>query len=160
MFELWDFERGAPPDFGGLRDEAGFALRERAALRPQLEAIAERFQASPLYRAMRGAGVIRREVPFLLDAGAAIVSGTMDALLPDATIVDYKTGTHHPASAARYATQLRLYAAAHRALAGILPPRGILYYVDSDCIEEIAMRAEDVDDVLHRTDEVLTRINL
>lgn len=143
MFELWDFAGNAPPDLEALVREARLGLARRANSVAELTSIAKAFQGTDLCQAMVEAESLWREAPFLLNAGEALISGTIDALLGDGTIIDYKTGRITPERNARYEWQLLLYGAAVRELPGITPKRGLLWYVDAQEAHEIELGPDE-----------------
>jgi len=145
MLEIWDLD-GDPPIDPFLRRECP-AIRAWDALGPYLRDVADRFTASPLGRRMKADPDLRREAPFLLRLGDAIVSGTIDALLGDGTIIDYKTGRFAPERHARYETQLRLYAVAVRRLLDKRPPAALLYYTDTADEHEVDLADPLLDEV-------------
>ena len=159
LFECWDFARDTLPPLETLVAEAGLGLSLRARLTADLSAIAERFRNSALWpRLAAVADSIQREAPFLLNAGDALISGTIDALLPDGTIVDYKTGKFREEGHERYEWQLLLYAAAVRQLKVCTPTAGILYYVDEDRCHEVALTPEHIDQALRHAREIITAL--
>jgi len=131
MFEVWDFAGEAGPDITRLVRDARLGLENREKLAGHLAGIQKWFAASPLGARLRGEVNLQREAPFSLRIGATTVNGTVDLLLEDGTIVDYKTGKIKAATRARYETQLLLYAAALQALTGTAPEKGMLVYVDA-----------------------------
>ena len=153
MFELWRFGEEPPIDAFLQRECSARALRDRLA--PQLRAIAERFRKSPLAQRMAADPGLQREVPFLLRVGDALVNGTLDALLSDGTIVDYKTGKFAPETQARYEWQLRLYAAAVIRLTGQTPPAAVLCYVDAGEEHTVGIGEAQVQDALRRTADAI-----
>ena len=148
LFELWDFQTAAAPPLKDLIAEARLGLSRRNAMLEELTGLAERFRASALYPLLAAQRTLRREAPFLLKLGETIISGTIDALLEDGTILDYKTGAMEPSRHARYEWQLLLYAAAVRALCGVTPPRGLLYYVDEDTVHETVITEDQIEDAM------------
>ncbi|GMW02264.1 MAG: hypothetical protein AMXMBFR84_34000 [Candidatus Hydrogenedentota bacterium] len=78
-----------------------------------------------LGRAMQGV-----EVPFTLQVNGHIIRGAVDLVLPDGSILDYKTGAHRKATHAKYEWQLRIYAIAMKTIRGVAPPRAFVFYVD------------------------------
>lgn len=134
VFETWDW-RGEPPVTDALRAQCP-AMDTWDALAAYLGEIAARFRATPLGARMAGDQGLRREVPFLLKLGPGLVRGTIDALLSDGAVIDYKTGKFSEEKHRRYETQIRLYGAAVRALLGHTPPKGFVYYTDTgECLE-------------------------
>ena len=121
----------------------------------RLKRAAERFRASALYARMREADSIQREAPFWLSVGGAWVSGKLDALLADGTIIDYKTGKRRAEQHARYEHQLRLYAAAVSELCDIESPSAVLYYVDSAEEIQVDVSKAKVDETLALAAEAL-----
>ena len=153
MFELWDFQGEAPLDALLRREYPSLALWEAVA--PGLREIAGRFVASPIGSRLASDTGLQRETPFLLRMDDALVSGTVDALLSDGTILDYKTGRRHAGLHAHYEWQLRLYAAAVTRLAGKHAPTAILYYVDLGEECEVDVRSERVEEALERASQAI-----
>ncbi|HUW61369.1 MAG TPA: PD-(D/E)XK nuclease family protein, partial [Candidatus Bathyarchaeia archaeon] len=152
LFELWRFDHDPPVDAVLERECPGLGVQ--AAMASYLRDVAARFLESPLGKRMRAAH-IEREVPFLLRLDEAVVSGTIDAVLEDGTLVDYKTGARKAETHARYEWQLALYAIAARRLKGIAPPLGLLYYVDCGETSEVDLSRERLDEVISRTEAIL-----
>jgi len=148
MLEVWDLN-GPPPIDAFLRRECP-AIKAWDSLAPYLRDVAERFAASALGRRMQADPALRREAPFLLRLGDALVSGTIDAVLGDGTIIDYKTGRFAPERHARYEAQLRLYAVAVRRLLDKRPPAALLYYTDTTEEHEVDLAQPLLDDALTR----------
>ena len=119
LFEEWDLAAGTPPGIVALVREARLGLAHRERLRGQLEKMAERFRGSDLEKRLAADTALRREEPFLLTLDGAVIRGTIDALLGDGTVLDYKTGSRDEKKAERHAFQLALYAAAARRLLGV-----------------------------------------
>jgi CRISPR/Cas system-associated exonuclease Cas4 (RecB family) len=121
---------------------------EHAALTDYLRDAAERFRQSDLGARIAAGGEPRREQPFLLRVDDALIAGTIDAVLPDYAVVDYKTGRPKPELAARYEAQLRLYAAAVRQLNGVDVPEAFLYYIDSGEARRVPTGTAELDAAL------------
>jgi len=155
MFEVWDFAGEDLPDISRLIRDGRLGLGAREELNSDLRAIAEWFQASPLGARLATETGLQREAPFSLRIGDTIVNGTIDLVLADGTLVDYKTGKMKQQGAARYEKQLLLYGAALRALTGKTPQRGVLVYVDAQETVEVAFTAERIDAVLEEARAVL-----
>jgi len=156
MFEFWDF--ASEPDIEPLLAEAGIPRTLRRAAVVDLRSVAERFLALPLTEQLRRDAGIQRETPFSLRVGDALVTGKVDVLLGDGTIVDYKTGAVHETLQARYEWQLLLYALAARRLCGLTPERGVLCYVDSGEVREMATTPDRMEQAECRAAEAIERL--
>ncbi len=154
MFELWPF---AESDVNVDALVASFLPREcpaddvRAVLEPLIREIGERFAKSEALARMKAAGAVDVEKPFVLRVGDALVNGTIDAILADGTLVDYKTGKPNDKKRQRYECQLRLYAAAVSRLLGRQPPSAFVYYADTAECMEVDVSPEKIADVMERT---------
>jgi ATP-dependent helicase/nuclease subunit A len=148
LFERWDFRNDTQPDITALFAETPVPLTAQEALRAELETIAARFRDSEFARMLGADAGLVREASFYLRVGEGLVSGKIDALLSDGTIIDYKTGGKHESSGARYEKQLLLYAATVLNLRGITPPRGLLWYVDLGELVEVAITPAAIDATL------------
>lgn len=104
----------------------------RELLQTQIPTVAARIANSSVGAMIRASARLRREVPFALRVGTYLLRGTIDLLLDDGTIIDYKTGRRTPENHAKYEQQLRLYVAAARMLSKESPPRAFLLYLDDD----------------------------
>ncbi len=152
-------------EFWDLRSEPSETIREfllaecplremRNTLDRELGALADRIRKSNLGNMIDKGKSVRKETPFALRIGDRLVKGTIDLLLDDAVIVDYKTGHYTLEKHARYERQLQLYAAAIRQLRGASPARGILLYLDDS--SEDWMREVDISESpVHTTLEEL-----
>lgn len=147
LFECWDFHSDRVPVDAALFG-AQLAPDEREALRVDLLRVAETFTATPLHATLRDAARLRRELPFALRLDAVIINGTIDLLVDDDLLIDYKTGRPAPEKQQRYALQARLYATALRAITGHAPARAVIAFVDHDEQVEVALAPEDLDATL------------
>ena len=147
LFELWQFGKAPAPVDAALAG-VGVGPEDSGRLRSALEKIAADFEGMSLFKELSGANGLLREHPFVLRVGEGLVRGTIDAVLPPDTLIDYKTGDFHAERHERYQWQLKLYAAAARALTGTLPTRGVLVYLDKSRVEELVIRAADADDAM------------
>jgi len=157
LFERWDFQSQTPP-ISEVLAEARLGPAMRNILDADLRVLTARFRRSPLGQRLSGESAIYRETPFCLRLDDALITGKIDALLPDGTIIDYKTGRIDDQRNARYEWQLLLYAAALRQLTAIVPSRGILAYVDADALREITLSAEDVGQALRHAREAINAL--
>ena len=114
--------------------------------------------ASSLYARLRETPGLQREAPFLLPLEGNLIVGTIDLLLGDGCIIDYKTGHFHPERNARYEWQILLYAAAVRRLLGQQPREGILYYVDEKKAHTITISDAEMDAALRDAAIAITRM--
>ncbi|MBW7864805.1 MAG: UvrD-helicase domain-containing protein [Candidatus Hydrogenedens sp.] len=147
LFECWDFagdNAGLPET---LLREARLGLEHMEPLRAQLEKMADLFRQNPLHARLKADAGLRRELPFHLVLDGVVLRGTIDALLGDGAVLDYKTGAPSPDKAPRYQTQLALYAEAVRQIAGHAPEEGLVYYVDRGELHPV----EFGDDVMAET---------
>lgn len=143
LLELWDFGKDETPPIERVVSMECPAIDTREVCTNYLSEASARFADSELFARFQRTTGIRKELPFLFRLGDSMLSGTIDALLPDGTIVDYKTGKHRPESHRRYETQLRLYAAAVKALTGRVPEKALLFYIDPNEVHEVDL-AEDL----------------
>jgi len=146
LFELWDLQ-SEPPVERAL-SEFGCAASEACLLKDFLHEAAEQFRASSLGQELAGQAPPLREMPFLLRLNDFVVSGTIDAILSDGTIVDYKTGQPSKKAHARYEHQLRLYAVAAQRLTGQAPPRALVYYTTTGETKGVDVSARCLDETL------------
>ncbi|MBN2307487.1 MAG: PD-(D/E)XK nuclease family protein, partial [Candidatus Hydrogenedentes bacterium] len=162
LFEKWGFGPGGRPDVAGLVRRECADGRHWDAATAALTAIADRFAETEVFELLATQRAIRRETPFLLRVGDALVSGTVDAMLDDLSVVDYKTGRRTPGHHAAYEWQVRLYAAAVRALTGQMPPAGWLCYVDAERPEDLVSRVdvspERIDEAIGRAHEAIEHL--
>lgn len=158
LFELWDFPAAQPPCLDGLLRESGVPLCARDVLREDLIAIAERFKKAPIHARLAAQTQLEREAPFLLRVGDALISGAIDAVLDDGTLVDYKTGRFDPTRHARYEWQLLLYANAVQTLTGRTPAEGWLYYVDEDALHPVALEPTQIAWALRHASEAIAAL--
>lgn len=157
LFERWDFHIETPP-INEVLAEARLGLAMRNALEADLRELAARFYKSPLGRRLSGESIMYRETPFCLRLDDALITGKIDALLPDGTIIDYKTGRIDDQRNARYEWQLLLYAAAVRQLTAVIPSNGMLAYVDAHAFPEIALSEEDIAGALRHAREAINAL--
>jgi ATP-dependent exoDNAse (exonuclease V) beta subunit len=123
-------------------------------MRDYLEASRRRFENSLLFSRCTGCEDIQKELPFIAAIGDHIVNGVVDVLLPDGTMIDYKTGAPTPRKLDRYTRQLHLYAAALRAVDPTLVSGACVYYVDTGDIVEIDLSPEAVGATLAQVERV------
>jgi len=155
FFELWDFagDNADLPD--RVLDESDFDPQQREALRAQLARMAERFREDPLHARLAADAAFRRELPFLLPFEGHLIRGTIDALLGDSTVLDYKTGAPNAEKLERYGLQLALYAEAVRQVTGAAPEEGLLYFVDRALIERVPLGPGPIAAAMERVRQVL-----
>ena len=137
LLELWDFASSNRPPVREVIAMECPAIRTRSLYEENLNEAMTCIEGSEFFAQLQQATAVQKEVPFLFRMDDTAISGTIDALLPGGTIVDYKTGSRRSDSHQRYETQLRLYAAALRAIEGTAPSKGILFYIDSGDTSEV-----------------------
>ena len=138
--ELLDFAKPQPAEALVRRAVAemdpGEAVDE-AAVALLLEEMLKRFARHDLRAALAAATETRRELPFVMRAGPAVLHGQIDLLYrhPEGTwrVVDYKSDRVGPegveAHARRYELQMLLYAAAVGRHLGQCPDEATLYFL-------------------------------
>lgn len=85
---------------------------------------------NPIYPILKANPPILREVPFIWKAGCYFIQGTVDAILADGTLIDYKTGTNADKYAQRYWKQLEIYYYAMKDSGLKVNNKLILLYID------------------------------
>ncbi len=158
LFECWT--PGTRMDVGAFLARECPALNLCEMLVPDLEGILQRFETGALALRMTSAKRIEREAPFLLRIDATLVSGTIDALIDNRIVVDYKTGRPRAALHERYEWQLRLYAAAVRSLLGITPTEALLYYADLGEERAVDIGVPYMDEALDRAAAAIESIRI
>jgi ATP-dependent helicase/nuclease subunit A len=135
LFEHWDFCSDTTGAIERIARHAGLPRATRAPFIEEAQRIAARFRDSAvgaqLAHALRTGGV-RTEWPFLLRIEDTLVRGVIDVLLPDGTLLDYKTGARRRETHAVYESQVRLYGLALRTLTGVAPSGAYLCYLDEE----------------------------
>src|SRR5262249_27212866 len=157
VLERIDFARGP-----AQLEELLAGEPEAAALRPRLAA----FLATPFARELGGLAPaeLLREAPFALAAGDAtrlLIKGKLDLCLVPATgpvtVVDYKLTARRDDP--RHHVQLRIYAAAARALFGRPVRAGLAFLGDPDPTPAIQDTSDaELDALLRRLGEVVGEI--
>ena len=131
LLELWDFASSNRPPVREVIAMECPAIRSRSVYETNLNEAMTCIEGAEFFAQLQQATAVQKEVPFLFRMDDTGIIGTIDALLPDGTIVDYKTGSSRPERHRRYETQLRLYAAALQAIEGTAPLKGVLFYIDT-----------------------------
>ncbi len=155
FFELWDFAGNNADLPDRVLDESDFDPQQREALRAQLARMAERFREDALHARLAADAAFRRELPFLLPFEGHLIRGTIDALLGDGTVLDYKTGAPNAEKRERYSLQLALYAEAVRQVTGAAPDEGLLYFVDRALVERVPLGPENIAAAMERVRRAL-----
>lgn len=149
LMECWDMQGDAPVE--EVLREAALPQEEHPAAREDLAACTSRVRALEAWPELKRIRREDREIPFLLAVKGGYISGVIDAITPEGTLVDYKTGRFDEQRHARYSWQLLLYAAAVRALRGMAPREGLVVYVDEGRCERVSLDAEAIDHALRDT---------
>ena len=158
VFERWDFRNSVLPDLDQLVRDAGLGLQHHNKLVADLQRMVQQFLETPLAARLAQDNHLQREVPFYLNAGTAVISGTIDALLSDGTLIDYKTGVFDQQRHARYEWQLLLYAAAVRRLYRHQPRQGLLCYVEAGVVKAIDLDEEHTEYAFRHAREVIAHM--
>ncbi|MGC8846333.1 MAG: UvrD-helicase domain-containing protein, partial [Candidatus Hydrogenedens sp.] len=118
---------------------------------------------NPIYPILKANPPIWRETPFIWKTGGYFVQGTVDAILADGTIIDYKTGTHADNHAQRYWKQLEIYYYAMKDLGIKVNNKLIIVYIDQlkYDIKDIEVSVRDVleTEIHHAIEKYITKIN-
>jgi ATP-dependent helicase/nuclease subunit A len=153
-FERWDFPGAAPDPVPLLRDE-GLGSADRVAIAREIADIEAWFRTTDLHAELCAAAGLQREAPFTWRLADHTISGTIDLLAGEVSVVDYKTGARKSESHARYETQLRLYAAAVSDLLGFSLRSGYLVYVDTREVATVSLEAEEVAEARRAAEQAL-----
>ncbi len=154
FIELWNGEDDPQPLIRRVIAEIAPGYSTRTEWATVLSELAPRLHTAGLFTPS-GASPPEREVPFVLRIGDALISGAIDALLPDGPLLDYKTGRPRPESQPTYEAQVLLYAAAMRALRGTAPSEAHLVYVDTGDLHRVSITPDRLGDVLVRAQAAL-----
>jgi len=100
----------------------------------------------PAYPILRSNPPVHRELSFIWKLGRYLIQGTVDAILADGTLVDYKTGNNARNYAERYWKQLEIYYYAMKDLGINLNNKLILLYIDQQQydIKEVEVSQREV----------------
>lgn len=161
LFEVCEWSLPLPPQIDALLRTEYLVPEQEAKVHRELLEIAERVAASPLGKRMATARNLQREVPFMLRIGGIVVSGTVDAVVDDNIIIDYKTGHASPERTTEYEFQLRLYALALSELRGTTSLEGFLLLVDeeeSGWIHAVDVSPSIVEDTRRTAADALNRL--
>jgi ATP-dependent helicase/nuclease subunit A len=157
FLEQWDYRSN--PDAAIESVLRGEALDDEDArvLREDMTRIAGRLMASELGVRISRSTEVKREVPFALRIDGFLARGTMDLVVDGCIVVDYKTGAPSESELAEYKTQLQLYGAALRALAGVGSPEAylVLLDVETDFVRAVDCSIPATDLALERARDVL-----
>ncbi|MDZ4858748.1 MAG: PD-(D/E)XK nuclease family protein, partial [Candidatus Hydrogenedentes bacterium] len=132
FLERWDFKRDPAESIAlALR---GAAVSEEIGLTLTADClrVAGKIREHALGRKLADAKSLEREVPFLLQTDGVLISGAIDAVIDNAVLLDFKTGTPTETDRAQHRLQLQLYAAALESLTGHRAQEAYVVYVDGD----------------------------
>ena len=158
LFEQWDFVEDPLSLVTQVVYHSDVPAHARPAMLDDLVRISQRVFDSPLRQECAATTRDMRERPFVLRVGDALLRGELDAILPGARILDYKTGARRPDLGERYLWQLRLYAAAVEALDGAVADEAFLFYVDSGEIVSVDVSPKWRADALARAADAIQRL--
>lgn len=158
LFERWNLQSNSPPSLDEILAERLLTDNTHAALHAELSPLVDQLPGCGVAKRLQASNVVHREVPFTLKTGRGVVSGVIDAILDDETLVDYKTGAFTPEKHDIYCWQLRFYGAAFREIRGRAPADGILYYVDHDREERVSFEPDALDRTLADAREAIEQI--
>jgi len=75
----------------------------------EIQSLIDKIRTNPVYNSLRTNVPLYREIPFLWKIEPITIKGTVDAVLSDGTIIDYKTGKNASEHAEKYWKQLQIY---------------------------------------------------
>jgi len=127
-FEAWNFASAPPSAQEWLQSFSPMHSSDRS-FADALTVAATYLNESPLFCNLEDRAGAMKEVPFQFSLGRQTIRGTIDVILSDGTILDYKTGSGD-GQLERYAKQLRLYAHAARTLGVPVKNQAYLFFVD------------------------------
>jgi len=136
--EVWDFDKDSPPNIENFLTAEFPAQVDNKSIAETLSHCANTLINSELYALLRENGPLQRELPFVTPHDGHWISGTIDMLTADGTIIDYKTGRYREEKLSRYESQLRLYAQALKHLSNTPPTAAWIYFVDSGTIHQVS----------------------
>jgi hypothetical protein len=118
------------------------------------------FRGSPLCEALRAAGRVRREVPFVLRRETGVLRGRIDLLYEDQSgrtrVVDYKTDRDSSGIAERYKAQMTAYGFTVASLRA-LPPDAVsvgIYLARTGELVPVSMDANAFTRIMSLMDEL------
>ncbi len=118
---------------------------------------------NPIYPILKVNPPIWREIPFIWRTGGYFIQGTVDAILADGTVIDYKTGAHADSHALRYWKQLEIYYYAMKDLGIKVNNKLILVYIDQlkYDIKDIEVSGRDIleTEINHAIKRYIKKIN-
>lgn len=155
MLQFYQFKENTWPDMELLLNEAALPAQTLHKIREGLQSIQKSFSASPLASRIGSGTKLQRELPFEYKIEGTILRGTIDLLLDECVIIDYKTGRYDEQRHARYEWQLLLYAAAVRDLLGVQPELAIVHYLDEDKTIEFIPDSGQIESALRHAKEVI-----
>jgi len=158
VLQQWDFHSDVGPVVDRILRSSAPSLAARRGDEDYLNQRAAVFRSSSIGKRVADEvleGTAHREQPFTLRLGGALVSGMMDIVLADGTIIDYKTGTGPPHRRVEYEWQIRLYAAALGTLRNRDVPAAHLCYVDGDEIHGVDVSTERLDETVRLAHEAI-----
>lgn len=160
LLQLWRFDLDQPPPLDAVLHCVALPTQDRDRLGTELTEMIARFRGGPHFASLRNQQRLQKELAFHWQLNGVTVSGTIDAVLDDGTIVDFKTGARDSSLHARYVWQVRLYAAALHALTGQIAPGGLLCYLDSteSTVETVELGEPVVAETSARALEALTTL--
>lgn len=106
----------------------------------------EKIMSNPIYPLLKTNPPVWKELSFIWRVSQYLIQGTVDAILADGTIVDYKTGKNASAHSERYWKQLEIYYYAIKDSGINLDNRLILVYIDQSKydIKNIEVSGRDI----------------
>ncbi len=146
LLQLWDFKEDNRERLSKyLQNIMGPNVSEDV-LQREREVCVDKIMNHPVYPLLKANPPIQREIPFIWKLDNYYIQGTVDAVLEDGTVVDYKTGSNASKHSEQYWKQLEIYYYAIRDLGIKLNNKLILVYIDQSKYD-----IKDID-ISHRND--------
>lgn len=141
VLQTWDFQTGLQQHTESVMRREFLRLPENA-VEIVTQEIAWLLSTEPGAR-LTASRANKREIPFLYQIDDALISGAIDILLEDGTLLDYKTGTSERYSLA-HEWQVRLYALAASGLGEQIASSGYLCYLTTQEIVPVTLSQQDL----------------
>ncbi len=130
LLQMWDFREENIDVFQKYLLNIITQNISEEIIREEQDVCINKIRNNPFYCYLKSNPPFQREFPFIWKLGEFFIQGTVDAILEDGTIIDYKTGNNASNHADRYWKQLEIYYYAMKDLGLKLNNKLILVYID------------------------------